>query len=639
MKRCRRVSLLSIASLTMLATVFPLTACGEDNETTDEDRARQAELEPTVAGTAVYEDWEAVELRNGLVEVAVVPALGGRIMGYTFNDRNLLYVNPEHRGQLPGEPARNHEAWVPSLAEDGVTPAEPQLAPDATDPGGEAVDQPPVVTEPGLPVDGAAGEDALVLDEPAAEADAAADAAADTDVVPAMSDVEEIEATLPEALPGGEPLRFVPSPRSEGYVNYGGQVTWPAPQNHWRSAWPPPALLDLSAYVNESPGAGEDRVEAVLTSPEDADLGLQLLKTVTLHRAATAMRVVSELRNIGRQTRLWALQDVSQHAGALAPGESFTKDVQVYLPLNEASRYNLGFAALLGPQTSEQYQPEAGVLRVEYLGEEGLIGTDSHAGWAAYVDKRNGLVLAKVAVHSGEGLYPDDNITATAYTAPADEESYVQLTLRSPLTSLAPGESTRLTVHYGIATCPAPIVGATAAGVVSTPLKAEAMPDTVQLSGLFGSFYAGYAQVAFHNAAGEELARTEPMEVSPARPYALDTVAPLPDGAVTARLVILNHRRSDVATLSEVSIVPVDPTAVQPAVDSGEGARRGDAPVPGVTTQLTAPGAPGEAGTTSTTETPLQPEPPIGPEPLPMPAVGEVDGTPPATEPLVPVGP
>jgi Domain of unknown function (DUF4380) len=43
-------------------------------------------------------EWSALQLSNGLISLAVVPSIGGRIMALHLGETDLLYVNPRHYG-------------------------------------------------------------------------------------------------------------------------------------------------------------------------------------------------------------------------------------------------------------------------------------------------------------------------------------------------------------------------------------------------------------------------------------------------------------------------------------------------------------------------------------------------------------
>lgn len=82
-----------------------LTGCGEGEKS---DGTPTKQVEPAEAAAAKWQDWTTVALRNGLVTAQIVPTLGGRVMAFEFDGRNLLYANPKLLGQAP--PAAGAEA-------------------------------------------------------------------------------------------------------------------------------------------------------------------------------------------------------------------------------------------------------------------------------------------------------------------------------------------------------------------------------------------------------------------------------------------------------------------------------------------------------------------------------------------------
>lgn len=590
--------------LLALLSAWLYVGCG-DNES--KEGLSDAETVAATATKSRFHDFESVELSNGLVHVMVVPQLGGRVLGYEFADRSLLYANPKLFGRLPGEQPVMRHPWVPGTsAGEGAAP-EPTASERPVDTGQPAGERPPALATPPaerdvpgggveeVPTGGGESNATGASDSPSAESDTAV----------SERTMPEAELTEPRTPPEASVVEYVPSPQSdEAYPNYGGQVTLPAPQSHWVRAWPPPLALDLGRYADDIPKSDGDTVELKLQSPPDEELGVTIVKVLSLPRASSVLRIDNVVKNIGERTKVWSVADISQHPGALAPGETFTRDARVLVPLNPESRHHLGFASLLGSPVSEQYFPENGILRVEYLGKETLAGVDSYAGWAAYSDRRNDVVLVKLALLNSARSYPGANLTTTVYTAPSAVESYLQLAFRSPLAELKPKEEVTFTVWYAAARCPQPIVHATAAGVVNTPLKAEKLGDSVHLTGTFGVFYTGFATVEFYDLDGKPLARTQPVPVTPLQPYLMDTMAPLPDGAVRAALLIQTSRRVDVAELSDCGITEVR------ATPAGELAAKPEEAKP--TEQPTAPTV------TVTTETPREPA-----AEAPMPAAGE----------------
>jgi hypothetical protein len=54
-----------------------------------------------VASDSTYRGWKTLSLRNGLVELQVLPEIGGRILQFKLGGKEFLWVNPQLAGQLP----------------------------------------------------------------------------------------------------------------------------------------------------------------------------------------------------------------------------------------------------------------------------------------------------------------------------------------------------------------------------------------------------------------------------------------------------------------------------------------------------------------------------------------------------------
>jgi hypothetical protein len=58
------------------------------------------EFQPT-ATPSIYKGWKSLCLRNGLLELQVLPDIGGRIIQYKLGGKDYLWVNPQLAGKLP----------------------------------------------------------------------------------------------------------------------------------------------------------------------------------------------------------------------------------------------------------------------------------------------------------------------------------------------------------------------------------------------------------------------------------------------------------------------------------------------------------------------------------------------------------
>lgn len=56
---------------------------------------------PAAVAADIYRGWKSVALKNGLIELQVVPEIGGRVMQFKLGPKEFLWVNPQLQGKLP----------------------------------------------------------------------------------------------------------------------------------------------------------------------------------------------------------------------------------------------------------------------------------------------------------------------------------------------------------------------------------------------------------------------------------------------------------------------------------------------------------------------------------------------------------
>ncbi len=78
---------------------------------------------PCVLTHDEYNGWKALRLANGIVELFIVPALGGRIVQLRLGPHEFFYVNPRHRGRVYGPEENCHRAGWKNYGGSKVWPA------------------------------------------------------------------------------------------------------------------------------------------------------------------------------------------------------------------------------------------------------------------------------------------------------------------------------------------------------------------------------------------------------------------------------------------------------------------------------------------------------------------------------------
>ncbi|MCW5892983.1 MAG: hypothetical protein KIT14_20910 [bacterium] len=219
--------------------------------------------------------------------------------------------------------------------------------------------------------------------------------------------------------------------RRVGFVHWGGDKTWLAPQERWPDAV---AFLDLDAGVWTATPSGAGAV--AMTSPVCRETGMRITRVVALGDADGVFTVTHVLENAGRAPATWGAWDVQQLA---APGVAF-------LPRRTAgSAFADGVKAYAAEGDSEGLR--ATVLRP--LGDVVAIdcatprwckyGADADEGWVLGVQRLGDVHIAHV-----KAVVPDParrwGHGCAAEVFCAVTHPYFELEVHGPLATLAPGE-------------------------------------------------------------------------------------------------------------------------------------------------------------------------------------------------------
>lgn len=277
-------------------------------------------------------------------------------------------------------------------------------------------------------------------------------------------------APLPgvEAVPHDGPMAL--------WRNWGGDKTWPAPQgwdgpDQW--AGPPDPVLDSGRYDARTRESG-DTARLDMVSGVEPRTGLRVTRSVTVEAGSTAFRLDITLTNASDRPRRWAAWNITQLAGT-APGDD--GDLGVYLGTARSGRP--ATVPLVAGTGNPLVRDLDGVLHVPHQDIVGKAGFPDAAGWLAHVGP--GRTLTQRFPVTAGLPYPDDDSRAEVWLEhplssplehlgglqPADR--VVECETLGPLTDLAPGDSTRLTVEFGAAAVAAPVRAVTAGGFWTVP--------------------------------------------------------------------------------------------------------------------------------------------------------------------------
>lgn len=218
-----------------------------------------------------------------------------------------------------------------------------------------------------------------------------------------------------------------------GWINFGGDKAWPAPQDDWGqqtgAAWPPPRTFDHAPY---DAAVRDGRIE--LQSPVDPGYGVRVRRTIALAPREPVMTIDTVYEKVSGPPVKLAVWTITQ----------LTAPERLFAQLPAVSSFPGGYRQRMpAPPRDLSVQGRLlGLARDPH--DKTMIVTD--ADRLLWVGAHQTLEIARAGGDPAGG-WPD-GVHAQIYTSPAAAESYVELELLSPVRELAPGDSLRLSVRY-----------------------------------------------------------------------------------------------------------------------------------------------------------------------------------------------
>jgi hypothetical protein len=231
------------------------------------------------------------------------------------------------------------------------------------------------------------------------------------------------------------------APDENGWINFGGEKAWPAPQSRWEAiagrGWPPPRTFDQMPYAASGRGLGFD-IE--LVSQVDPAYGVRVRRRISLPPARESMTIETRYEKVEGPPVSIGVWTIAQLA---AP-------VRLFARLASAPAIAGGFVKRMEAAPKEL----AVDGRLLSLGRDPaaktMIGLSADA--LLWLGDGPGLLVERVAeTGGGAGDWPD-GAEAQIYTSSDDAEPYVELELFGRVRELRPGDSSALTVRYTIVT-------------------------------------------------------------------------------------------------------------------------------------------------------------------------------------------
>ena len=215
-----------------------------------------------------------------------------------------------------------------------------------------------------------------------------------------------------------------PDPNSREWANFGGDKSWPSPQDDWSKmvgrGWPPPAGFDAVPY--------EARVEdgvLELSSPVDPSYRIRVRRRVELDPAKPQMEVVTSYEKITGAPVKVGVGVITQ-----------LRDPQrVFMVLPKKSRFPDGYVLLQfsPPEDVRIHDGLVSLKRGNKISSE--IGSD--ADTLLWMDGEYVLRIDSPRVQRAE--YAEQGTNSTIFTA-ADPQAYVELETFGPLSVMKAGD-------------------------------------------------------------------------------------------------------------------------------------------------------------------------------------------------------
>lgn len=358
-----------------------------------------------------------------------------------------------------------------------------------------------------------------------------------------------------------------------GWLNYGGDKLWPAPQG-WEgeSQWPgpPDAVLDGSPHEATVPAARGATVAVKLVSRKDARSGIQFSRVIRVADQAARVSFETTMTCIDTKPRRWGIWQVTQLNARKQGGAGFNPEMRFYSPLNPSSVNPRGYADMFGLVNNPSFRadPAKKMFVAHYEGLVGKAGLDNTAGWVATVDGTAGYVFVeRFACFPGQE-YPD-HTSATVWLngagkfvcgtniaeiteAEAEQARLLESEIISPYALLQPGESytfrndwfaARIGGNYPVRDC-------TAVGVTCEPLTAKSAGGLLRVAGRFGVFYTGTAEV---RVGSTRIAR---LPASPREPLVVELAPPVPPESGAVSIVLLDEAGQQLGELARAAATP-----------------------------------------------------------------------------------
>ncbi|MFI5378614.1 MAG: DUF4380 domain-containing protein [Tepidisphaerales bacterium] len=367
-----------------------------------------------------------------------------------------------------------------------------------------------------------------------------------------------------------------------GWLNYGGDKLWPAPQgwdNDQQWPGPPDAVLDGSPHKGRIvPDKAADALGIAtveLTSRPDPRSGIQFERWIRVLDSCAGVNFDSRMTNIDTKPRRWSIWQVTQLNAVNRSGAGFNPKMRCYSPANPRSIFPRGYVEMFGLVNNPSFKLDraTGLVTGHYQRLVGKIGADNSAGWIATVDGTAGYVFVERFEYQPGKKYPDDTSAqfwmngagqfvcgpklVEAKDDPVETPHLIENEVLSPMAELKPGESSSFHLDWRLAKIGGayPILDCSPFGVTCEAFVAKRIGGKLHLSGRFGAFTPSKLSIAFLDANGRQIAAVPSnLAISPTSPLVLSLDVDASPEASTVSLLLFDTRSGTPGELARTKI-------------------------------------------------------------------------------------
>jgi len=318
----------------------------------------------------------------------------------------------------------------------------------------------------------------------------------------------------------------------EGSVHFGGHYVAIGPETRW-NVNDQPLNPHGGPYRYTIDNARGDAQSVTMRSRPDAFKGLtvSMERTITMRRGTTHVTIEEEVTNRGPDPIDFYIWDFTQ-IDALhhdRPGRPM-RNLTLYVPLPPKEPGQSRYTHFLPPDPAKDAQFDASlptdVLAIHYRARMFKIASHPESWWVAAVDHDTGWTYVKAFEPDRLAQYVDGNAPVEVYGSAMHEprpSPFVEMELLSGIKRYRPGAGPKQREDWYATVCYGPVLAFSEAGVVCEAMKLKREGKVCLLTGRYGVFYLGTAQVVALDLQGQEIGHSEPIFIDPRKELHLNT--------------------------------------------------------------------------------------------------------------------